>query len=266
VGIDKIKLTLGDTANCPFGRGAFSSRTTLIAGRAVQLGAAELKKQLFEIVGNLLEASVDDLELQDGKVFVKGAPSQYKTIGEISKHYIKTKGTYITAIGYYDPDSTIPDPEIGQGSLSAAFIFFSHACEVEVDMETGDVKIIRYVAAHDVGKEINPMAIEGQLEGALGQGLGYALSEELKLKDGLTLNPDFSDYVMFSVADVPPIQIKIIEDPEPSGPFGAKGVGEPALVVTAPAIANAIYNATGIRIKDLPITPQKILDAIKGKK
>jgi CO/xanthine dehydrogenase Mo-binding subunit len=229
----------------------------------VQAAAKELKKQILKTASNLLGTSTDGLTLKGGKVFVKGTPSSFKTFSEIAKHHLKIAGRQITSTGYYDPDSTIPDRETGQGSVAAAFIFFAHACEVEVDTETGEVKVLRYVAAHDVGKAINPMAIEGQIEGALAQGIGYALSEELKVKEGLTLNPDFSEYVMLSVMDIPPSKIKIIEDLEPTGPFGAKGVGEPALVPTAPAIANAVYNAIGIRIKDLPITPQKILDAIR---
>jgi xanthine dehydrogenase molybdenum-binding subunit len=138
---------------------------------------------------------------------------------------------------------------------------------VEVDIETGKVKILQFVAAHDVGKVLNKQGIEGQIYGAIAIGLGYALSEEIKTDKGRCLNPNFTDYKIFTARDLDfPIHIYCIETNDDEGPFGAKGVGEPGLVPTAPAIGNAIYDAIGVRIKDLPITPEKILAALKKQK
>jgi xanthine dehydrogenase molybdenum-binding subunit len=137
---------------------------------------------------------------------------------------------------------------------------------VEVDLETGVVKILNFVAAHDVGRVINRQTIKGQIYGAIMQGLGYALCEEYKTNQGRNLNPNFLDYKIFSAMDGGfPIQIECIETNDLEGPFGAKGVGEPGLVPTAPAIANAIYDATGVRVTSLPITPEKLLQALKAR-
>jgi len=134
-----------------------------------------------------------------------------------------------------------------------------------VDKETGQVKVLKYIAAHDVGKAINPMLLEGQIYGGGLMGLGYALSERMIFRDGRLMNANFLDYKMLTAKDVPPVEAVIVETDEKDGPFGAKGIGEPGLVPTAPAIANAIYDAVGVRIKDLPITPEKILKALKEK-
>ena len=144
--------------------------------------------------------------------------------------------------------------------LSAA-----QAAEVEIDERTGEVKVLGIVAAHDTGKTINAAMAEGQIEGAIVQGIGFALMEKLILNNGKVVNDGFLDYKIPTIGNVPEIETILIETDDPYGPFGAKGIGEPGLVPTAPAIVNAIYNATGIRIKELPITPEKILRALKEK-
>jgi CO/xanthine dehydrogenase Mo-binding subunit len=138
--------------------------------------------------------------------------------------------------------------------------------EVEVDPETGKVKILNYVAAHDVGRAINPLLLEGQVYGGITMGVGYALSEQLILHKGEVMNPNFRDYKMLTAKDRIPIKALVVETDDPAGPFGAKGIGEPGCVPTAPAIANAIYDAIGVRINDLPITPEKIVAALKQKR
>jgi CO/xanthine dehydrogenase Mo-binding subunit len=136
---------------------------------------------------------------------------------------------------------------------------------VEVDEQTGEVKILNLVAAHDVGKAMNPTLLLGQIYGAAYTGVGYGLTEEIKVQNGRVMNPGFRDYQMLTAMDVVPIEPVIVEPLDEDGPYGAKGVGEPGLVPTAPAIANAIYDAIGVRIRDLPITPEKILAALKEK-
>ena len=166
---------------------------------------------------------------------------------------------------FYDPANENFDKEF-KGNLSVAYAYGAHGVEVEVDKETGQVKILNYIAAHDVGKAINPMLLEGQIYGGGLMGLGYALGEKMIYEKGYLKNGNFLDYKVPTVKDVPPVQAVIVESDEQDGPFGAKGIGEPGLVPTAPAIANAIYDAVGVRIKDLPITPEKILKALKEKK
>jgi xanthine dehydrogenase molybdenum-binding subunit len=145
-------------------------------------------------------------------------------------------------------------------------LFATHFAEVEVNTETGQVKVLQMVAAHDCGKAINPMAVEGQIQGALHHGVGYALSEALILdQSGVPQNPTFMDYKILKATEMPKITPIIVEASDPGGPFGAKGVGEPALVASAPAIANAIFDAIGVRFKELPITPERVLKALKEK-
>jgi CO/xanthine dehydrogenase Mo-binding subunit len=136
---------------------------------------------------------------------------------------------------------------------------------VEVDTETGEVKVLKIAAAHDVGRALNPMAVEGQIEGGVSMGLGYGLNEEVVLEEGKMLNPNFADYALPTALDMPPIDPIIVETIDPEGPFGAKGMAEPANNPTAPAIANAVYDAVGVRITDLPITAEKVLKALKEK-
>lgn len=165
---------------------------------------------------------------------------------------------------FYDPENEMSDLKTGKGNISTAYIFGAHGLEVEVDRETGRVRILNYVAAHDVGRIVSPQTLEGQFYGGIVQGLSYALCEEIKTEQGRMLNPNFLDYKILSAADCAfPIHLECIETHDQAGPFGAKGVGEPGLVPVAPAVANAIYDAVGVRIKDLPITPEKILAGLK---
>lgn len=166
--------------------------------------------------------------------------------------------------GVFDPqDTVVPDPETFYGNLSSAYVFGAQAVEVKVEEDTGRVRLMNFFAAHDLGRTINPMAAEGQVEGAIAQGVGFALSEELAWKEGSTFNPNFLDYRIPTALEVPAIKTVLVESNDPVGPYGAKGVGEPGLVPVAPAIANAIYRTTGVRIKSLPITPEKVLHALE---
>jgi xanthine dehydrogenase molybdenum-binding subunit len=165
---------------------------------------------------------------------------------------------------FYDPPNERPDWDKGKGNMSATYAYGTQGAEVEVDTETGEVRILHMVAAHDVGKVLHPQALRGQMYGALAQGVGYALYEEVQSQEGRIMNPNFRDYKIPTIHEMDfPIELDFIETDDRFGPFGAKGVGESGLVPTAPAIANAIYNAVGVRIRDLPITPEKILEALK---
>jgi len=181
--------------------------------------------------------------------------------------HFKEHGSMIVTEAFYDPPNQNIDPRTGRGNLSATYSFGTQGAEVEVDLETGKVEVLRFVAAHDVGKVINKQTIMGQIYGGIAMGIGYALCEEYKTEKGKNLNPNFLDYKIPSAPDIDfPIHVECIETDDQNGPFGAKGVGEPGLVPTAPAIANAVYDAIGVRIKSLPITPEKILAALRERK
>ena len=156
------------------------------------------------------------------------------------------------------------DPETGQGKPFSTYVYATQVAEVEVDTETGWVEVIRIVAAHDCGTPINPSLMEGQVQGGIAQGIGFALSEEILFKEGAQLNAGLRDYVVPTSLDMPAIEVILVDNYDPTGPFGAKGVGEPTSVPTAPAILNAIYDAVGVRLYSLPATPEKVLRALKA--
>ena len=167
---------------------------------------------------------------------------------------------------FYDPPTEEPDSS-GHGNKSAAYAFAFHGAEVEVDEETGEVRVLRIIAAHDVGRVINPLGAQGQVEGGVAQGIGFAVMENLFGDGGQRLYSNMQDYKIPAAADVPnDIESIFIEDQDPQGPFGAKGIAEPAVIPVAPAIANAIADAIGIRIRDLPITPENICDALRARR
>ncbi|NWF91300.1 MAG: molybdopterin-dependent oxidoreductase [Syntrophaceae bacterium] len=254
-----------DTDVCPWDVGAHASRTTFVAGNSALGAAKKVKQLLLEVAGQTLGESPENLDIRDRTVFSKRDPEKKSPLGKVLRaaHYT-TGGRMVMAEYFYDPANENLDREF-KGNLSVTYSYGTHGVEVEVDKETGQVKILKYVAAHDVGKAINPMLLEGQVYGGVAMGIGYALTERLISQNGKVMNPNFLDYKMLTAKDVPNVDPIVIETNDPFGPFGAKGIGEPGLVPTAPAIANAIYDALGVRIKDLPITPEKVLAALKQK-
>ncbi|MBI3089499.1 MAG: xanthine dehydrogenase family protein [Candidatus Tectomicrobia bacterium] len=260
-----------DSDTAPFNWGTAGSRTTFTVGNAVRLAAGDARRQLLALAAKTLEVSPDDLETVDRTVRVKGSPQRalsYRDLGAIS-HWVSggpilAKGSFIVDGPGFDPKRAVLRG-FPFGPLTA-YIFGVHVVEVEVDVETGEVKVLKAAAAHDVGRAINPTVVEGQIEGGFAQGLGYALFEELCTEGGQTLNPSFIDYKIPSILDVPEEMTAIIvEEEDPHGPFGAKGVGEPGLVATAAAIANAVSHALGVRLRDLPLTPERVLAALEAK-
>jgi CO/xanthine dehydrogenase Mo-binding subunit len=292
---ESVRINPTDTGTCPWDVGTHASRGAFMACNAAILAANKLRSKIFELaeeffpreteknLKKFLEenpgykppkfdvmkaARRDRFELRDGYIFIKDGPREpwlQMELGRLLRAlHFRSQGQMLTAEVFYDPPNELPDFEKGLGNISATYAFGTQGAEVEVDTETGEVKILRMVAAHDVGKVLNPLALKGQIYGALAQGVGYALYEELRSQQGKILNPNFRDYKIPSVCEMDfPIDLEFIETDDSYGPFGAKGVAEPGLVPTAPAIANAIYDAVGVRIRDLPITPEKILAALK---
>jgi xanthine dehydrogenase molybdenum-binding subunit len=264
ISVKDVNVITGDTWTTPQCLGAWGSREVFVAGNAVKMAAGEIRRKLFEEASRMLEARVDDLVAKERKVYVKGNPEKFVSIAQVATTCYN-RGRILAGRGCYDdPTTYIPDSKTGYGGVPT-YAFGTHAIEVEVDRKTGQVKVLNFIAAHDVGRVINPMMAEGQIEGGGLQGLGYALSEGLVWEEGIVLNPNFQDYRIFYINDVPPIKSVMVESIDPDGPYGAKGLGEPGLVPTAAAIANAIYDAVGVRIKSLPITAEKILRALKEK-
>ena len=177
----------------------------------------------------------------------------------------KNRGVVPVGSATFGTDTTGLDPVDGSGRPWQAYVFGCQVAEVEVDTVTGEVQVLGIWAAHDVGRAVNPQGVEGQIEGGIVQALGQGLMEDYKLKDGHTSTSGFAKYILPTSLDVPRVNSIIIEDPDPIGPLGVKGVGEPAMVPTIPAIMNAIYDAVGVRITDLPATPEKVLMAIRAK-
>jgi 4-hydroxybenzoyl-CoA reductase alpha subunit len=265
VPLSEVTVEPPDTDIAPFGLGTWGDRGTFIGGSAVKLAATDAKKQILEMAAEMLEANPSDLDCKGGKVFVKGSPQKSLPFEEVAAAAVYRRGgSPVLGKGTFIPASELADAT-RYGNISGTYAFGAQAAEVEVNKETGEVRVLRIAAAHDVGRPLNLTTTEGQIEGATIQGMGYALSEEVQYEEGVMLTTNFLNYRIPTALDVPPMKTFLIETVDP-GPFGAKGVAEPAMTPTAPAIANAVYDAIGVRIKTLPITPQKILEVLKKRK
>jgi 4-hydroxybenzoyl-CoA reductase subunit alpha len=263
IALEDITVIAADTDVTPMDPGTCASRITFIAGNAVRVAAQDAKKQLAELAGEALEASPEDIEFKDRRVYVRGTPERAVPFADVVKGGLySTRGMPVLGRGYYNPPSEFPSFKTGRGNRSPAYGFGAQAFEVEIDPDTGILKIIRAVAAQDCGRAINPMAVEGQIEGSISMGLGQAVYENLFYDNGQTLNPSLAEYRGVTALDVPPISTYLIETIDPEGPYGAKGISEMPLVPTSPALANALYDAIGVQIKSLPITPEKVLAAL----
>lgn len=262
VSLKDVRVLNSDTDVKPWDVGVHASRTTFIAGNAAHLAAVEARRQIFETAAEMLNAASEALVAREGKVWVKETDRAVDLAKVTRARHFRSGGQDILGKGWYDPPNQLVDKDTYKGNISAAYGFGAQMAEVAVDTETGQVRVLRLVCANDVGRALNPMAVEGQLEGGAQMGLGYALTEELIVRDGRVLNPDFLDYRLFTTADMPDIETIIIETDELQGPFGAKGVGEMGGTPTAAAIANAIYAAVGVRLTRLPMTPERVLKAL----
>jgi CO/xanthine dehydrogenase Mo-binding subunit len=264
--IEDIHVIHSDTDICPWDVGAHASRTTFVAGNSALGAARQIRSRLFEMAADLLEVPLPDLAAKDRHIYAKNNPEQGLEIGKLLRQaHFSHGGQMLTGECFYDPDNENLGRDF-RGNLSMTYTFGTHGVRVKVDEETGKVDILQYVAAHDVGRAINPMLLKGQVYGGVLMGIGYALTEQVILEKGEMMNPNFRDYKIMTAKDAINIEAPVLETTDKDGPYGAKGIGEPGCVPTAPAVANAIYDAIGVRIKDLPITPEKILAALKKKK
>ncbi|RLI29911.1 MAG: hypothetical protein DRO46_01545 [Candidatus Hecatellales archaeon] len=255
---EDVRIVTGSTDVAMFDLGSHASRSTYVTGNAVLEAAREAKWQLLERAAKMLGVTPEELDVKDSRVFLKADPSKGLTVEEVARNTIwNLEGEAQNISGKASWSSKYCSPP-----TAAYFV------EVEVDTETGEVKVLKVVVVVDCGRVINPNAVEGQIHGGIAQGIGYALCEDFVInqKTGAVESNNYNLYRIPTTVDMPKdIEVIFINKPDPKGPFGAKGVGEPALVGIPAAIANAIYDAVGIRIKDFPITPEKILKALKEK-
>jgi xanthine dehydrogenase molybdenum-binding subunit len=296
---EKVFINQTDTATCPWDVGTHASRGAFIALNAAIRACKKVRAKLFAHAAELYPAEVegslkkyqqanpgytppafdvraasraDNFELVDGMLRLRGAPPEPWLEVDLARflralHFRGQQGQVIVEEAFYEPKSELPDWKKGVGNMSATYAYGVQGCEVEVDEDTGDVRILKMVCAHDVGQVLNRQTLLGQVYGGLAQGIGYALYEQVKTRDGRVLNPSFTDYKIPTIAELDfPIHVHFVETADDEGPFGAKGVGEPGMVPTAPALANAIYDAIGVRIRELPITPDKIVAALAEKR
>jgi 4-hydroxybenzoyl-CoA reductase subunit alpha len=285
VPLDCVRVFSGDT---DFGvdLGAYSSRQTLMTGHAVKEAAEEVKRKVLEALADELKVPAADMDIKEGRIVFKNGPVDYSdirsryikehrgwsdspqedalTFREASRIAYLAKGT-IVGTGKYKPPAlggTFKGAAVG---TSPAYGCSAQVAEVDVDLETGKIVIEKMTDAHDCGRAINRTSVEGQMEGSLAMGMGEALFEEVKFDDrGRVINCDLAEYKLVTALDMPPVEAIIVESDEPNGPFGAKEVGEGAIMPTIPAILNAVYDATGLRIHELPLTAERVHAALKA--
>ena len=266
--LEKINTIFGDTETCPMGWGSRASRNTAIGGMAIKKAAEDARKQILETAGEKLEVHPDDLDIRNSTIFVKAAPSKAMSVADVVRlgRYRKD-GQAVMAKCHWDAPSELADPVTGRGNFSMAFSYGAKAIEVEVDPGTGQINVLEVAASQDLGKAINPLGAIGQIEGGVHMGLGFAMSEDMVLDEtGRMKNNYLLDYRTLTPLDMPPVSPILVETNDPIGPFGAKGVGEMATIGTPDALVSAVADATGLFLTDLPITPEKVLLALKKKK
>ena len=252
VSVDKVTVVRGDTDSVPIAPGSGGSQITFSMGNAVKRAATDVRNRILEVASDMLEARADDLDISNGQVSVKGASDRMVTISDVANQAQKTKGGPITGKGSFaaEPSAT---------TIAAQIV------RVRVDRDTGKVWLVRVAGSLDCGKAINPMAVEGQMEGGIAQGLGWGLWEQMSYaKDGRNLNPGFLDYHIPTALDLPDLESVIVEIPTLNGPFGAKGVGEPPITPGIAAIQEAINDAIGLELHEVPFTPERVRTAIRS--
>ena len=268
VSLEDIRITAADTGITPLDPGTFGSGVTVRAGNAARLAAMSARNKLFEFIAEKLEANLADLVAENRNIFVKGSPEKGMTFSAALKAYqyadlpmpIVGRGSWMAPAS--EPTTLFKE----DGNFAPNYSFMTQAAEVEVDLQTGRVKLLKMVTAHDCGTPINPMLVEGQLEGSVVGGMGQALYENVIVEKGQVMNPSFLDYGFPTFMEMPEIEAIEVETDDPIGPFGAKEAGEGTQLSPAPAIVNAVYDAIGVDFMELPITPEKILDALEAQK
>ena len=263
--LSAVSVINSDTDITPWDVGVHASRTTFIAGNSAIGAARKAKEKILAAAAAKFERAVDSLDLNDGFVIDNDSGSKIIELGKLmrSLHFSKKAELVMTSF-YYEPPSAHQDSKF-KGDVSAAYAWATQVVEIEVDTQTGIVRLVKVTGAHDVGRVLNRLGIEGQVEGGIVMGQGYALTENLIVENGIMRNPNFRDYKLVTAPEIPEMDISFVESMDGEGPQGAKGVGEAPAICVAAAVANAIYNATGVRIYALPFTPENVYRALHGR-
>jgi len=260
---ERVKVINNDTDVAPWDVGVHASRTTFIGGNSARLAARKARARLLAAAAEQLGIPAGELDLRRGKVVRDRDGEVVGDLGKVIRAlHFGGRGELVIAEHFYDPPAEAQDREF-KGNVCPTYAFATQVAEVEVDLETGVVRVLRITAVHDVGRVINRLGIEGQVHGGVVMGLGYALSEELVVEKGRVLNPSFREYKMPTSPDVPAIDVVFVETLDPEGPYGAKGMAESPLICTAPAVAAAGRHATGGRRTELPLTPERVFGELR---
>jgi len=263
VTLQDVVVYNSDSAVTPLAGTTTATRALYMTGNAARLAAEAVRKRFVERAAVKFGVDLGRIDMAFSRVFVADDPAQSMALVDLAK-ICAAEGIHRSELVMFRaPFTDKIDSETGQGQVHPDYGFGAHAIEVAVDTETGEITVLKSIGAHDVGRAINPAAVEGQIEGGATQGQGYALSEEMLYHDGRLMTPSLSEYLIPTAMDVPIVKSIILESRSGLGPFGAKGIGEAALTPVAPAIANAVADAIGVRIADLPITPEKVVNALR---
>lgn len=266
VPLEDVTIYSTDSAVTPLAGTSTATRQLYMSGSAVYQAASAVRQVLLDRASKHFEEPPENLDIADGMVFVKESADRRASEPMPLKDLVArcaAEGLPLANLAQFEaPFTNGIDPETGQGDVFPDFTFGAQAVEVAVDTETGQVEVLKAVACHDVGRAINPAAVVGQIQGGSSQGLGYALMEEFVVKDGVTMTPSLSEYLIPTSVDFPDTQVIILESGTGVGPFGAKGIGEPSLTPAPAAVANAVADAIGVRIHELPLTPERVLAAL----
>lgn len=262
--VESIGITSADTGATPYDRGTFSSRVTFYTGMAVKKAAEDAKQQVLELASKMTEVPEADLAIENQRIVSPKHPQVSLDLREVLER-AHNRERPILGKGSYGGKGDYPAlPHKAQGKeYVPGWKYAAQAVEIEVDEETGMIKLRKIASAHDVGTSLNPISVRGQIVGGVVMGIGYAMHERLQFEEGRVVNPTFMDYKIPCAQQIPEIVSIPVEVPLPEGPFGAKGIGELAVVGIAPAVGNAIYDALKVRIKDLPLFPERVLSAIE---
>ena len=265
LGIRPEDVTIGDndTSRAPEAAHAGATRQTYMIGNVVAIASREARAKLAAVLARQWDVPVSSIRTAAGEIWADGTNHRMSMSDAVALS--KSRGVVPVGAGSFGTDTTGLAPDDGAGRPWQAYVFGAQVAEVEVDTLTGEVQVLGIWAAHDVGRAVNPRGVEGQIEGGVVQALGQGLMEDYKLDNGRTTTPGFAKYILPTSLDVPRITSIIVEDRDPIGPLGVKGIGEPAMVPTIPAVMNAIFDAVGVRILSLPATPETVLAALAAR-
>ena len=262
---DRIAVHIGDSALTPLAGGTFATRQLYMSGNAVVKAAGELRAMMIPVAASLLEAAEPDVQFADNHAGVIGAPERTIALARVVAECAR-RGIPTSLLSGFQGEHAAPiDLETGQGRTFPDYTFGCHAVEVEVDAETGTVRVLKLAACHDVGRAINPQSVEGQIQGGAVMGAGQALMEEVALEAGINLTTLFAGYLIPTAMDMPDVRALVVESGEGKGPFNARGIGEPPTGPPPAAVAAAIQDAVGVRLIELPMTPERVFDAVRAR-